>query len=423
VADRPSVVVSDLGKRFVKYVDPPLLVDSLRLRRRVKRSRLWALRHANFEIGAGESVGVIGRNGSGKSTLLQLISGVTAPTEGSVRVSGRVAPLISVGVGFHPELTGRENVYVNGTILGLTRSELDNRLDEIIEFAEIEEFIDTPVKFYSSGMFVRLGFAVAVLADPDVLLIDEVLAVGDAKFIMKCYARMAEIQALGTTIIVVSHNLNAIQSLCSRTLVVHRGELRHDGDTKSAISLYHDLMAADSTSGNRLPSSGDSGQGDFPIVAGRLELIGSNGQPTAHVDSTDEVALALEIEVLRPVEDVIWGPTIVNQTGAVVYGESTPWSSPQRFEPGSTARLEARLRPELATGSYTATMAITNLRGDALMDPPPPVLFYVDGRRLVRGVADLHARLEAHVHTDPATSELWVPAPEESAAAGGGGDG
>ena len=169
----PIIRLAGVGKRYLKYEDEPMLLTrALRLRHRTRRSQLWAVRDVSFELHPGDSVGVIGRNGSGKSTLLQMLAGVTSPTEGTITVGGRVAPLVSVGVGFHPELTGRENVYVNGTILGLSRAEIDARFDAMVEFSGIEAFIDTPVKFYSSGMYVRLGFAVAVEAIPDVLLVD-----------------------------------------------------------------------------------------------------------------------------------------------------------------------------------------------------------------------------------------------------------
>ncbi|MHB8467786.1 MAG: ABC transporter ATP-binding protein, partial [Acidimicrobiales bacterium] len=239
----PQISVEGVGKRFVKYEDTPTIVGRIPWPGRTRRSTLWALRGATFDVAPGESVGVIGRNGSGKSTLLRMLAGVTAPTEGRVRIAGRVAPLIAVGVGFHPELTGRENVYVNGTVLGLAKDEIDARFDDIVRFAEIKPFIDTPVKFYSSGMFVRLGFAVSVLAEPDVLLVDEVLAVGDINFQLRCFDRMAELQARGTTIVVVSHNLNAVRNMCRRTIVIHDAEMRFDGETNDAISLYHDLLA------------------------------------------------------------------------------------------------------------------------------------------------------------------------------------
>ncbi len=242
-AGPPAIELTDAGKRYVKYEDRPLVAASLNYLLRTRRRQLWAIRNVNLAAARGECLGIIGRNGAGKSTMLRMLSGVTAPTEGSVTIRGRLAPLIAVGVGFHPELTGRENVYVNGTMLGLTRDEVDARFESILDFAQIGRFLDTPVKFYSSGMFVRLGFAVAVEANPDILLVDEVLAVGDIAFQVKCFDRMMEIRQSGTTVLVVSHNLHAIRMMCDRTAVLEHGELRFDGDTSDAIGLYHDLLA------------------------------------------------------------------------------------------------------------------------------------------------------------------------------------
>src|SRR5436309_9699332 len=190
-----------------------MLLRSLLPFARPERSELWALRDVDLTLGQGDVLGVIGRNGAGKTTLLRLLAGVTRPTTGEVEIRGRVAPLISVGVGFHPEMSGRENVYVNGMLLGLTRREVDARLEEIVAFAELEDFIDTPVKFYSSGMFMRLGFSVAVHSDPNILVVDEVLAVGDMAFQAKCLERMRSLQQKGTSIVVVSHSMGTIRVL------------------------------------------------------------------------------------------------------------------------------------------------------------------------------------------------------------------
>ncbi|MGH9084268.1 MAG: ABC transporter ATP-binding protein, partial [Acidimicrobiales bacterium] len=216
-SSQPVIELRGAGKQYTKYEDAPMLLNRILSYRpgQTRRSKLWAIRGVDLQVEAGETVGVIGRNGSGKSTMLRMLAGVTAPSEGMVAARGRVAPLIAVGVGFHPELTGRENIYVNGTILGLARAEIERKLDDILSFAEIDDFIDTPVKFYSSGMFVRLGFAVAVAARPDILLIDEVLAVGDYAFQAKCYERMDEMRAEGATVLVVSHNLNVVRNLCA----------------------------------------------------------------------------------------------------------------------------------------------------------------------------------------------------------------
>jgi lipopolysaccharide transport system ATP-binding protein len=198
----------------------------------------WALRDISFEIKRGEVVGIIGRNGAGKSTLLKVLSRITAPTEGKVDIQGRVGSLLEVGTGFHPELTGRENIYLNGAILGMRRGDIARKFGEIVAFAEIEKFLDTPVKRYSSGMYVRLAFAVAVHLDPEVLIIDEVLAVGDAQFQKKCFQKMQEIGRGGRTILFVSHNMSAVRSICSRGLILERGRLLEQGEINTVVDSY-----------------------------------------------------------------------------------------------------------------------------------------------------------------------------------------
>lgn len=202
------------------------------------REDFWALRDVGFEVGQGEVLGVIGRNGAGKSTLLKILSRITEPTEGTVRITGRVASLLEVGTGFHPELTGRENIYLNGAVLGMTRLEIKARFDEIVAFAEIEKFLDTPVKRYSSGMYVRLAFAVAAHLEPEILIIDEVLAVGDAEFQSKCMNKIESVAKGNRTILFVSHNMAAIRNLTQRSLLLRRGQLVFAGDTSTAIERY-----------------------------------------------------------------------------------------------------------------------------------------------------------------------------------------
>jgi lipopolysaccharide transport system ATP-binding protein len=199
---------------------------------------IWALRDINFEVRQGEVLGIIGRNGAGKSTLLKVLSRITEPTAGRVRVAGRVGSLLEVGTGFHPELTGRENIYLNGAILGMRNAEIDRRFDEIVAFSEIEKFIDTPVKHYSSGMFLRLAFAVAAHLTPEILLVDEVLAVGDERFQKKCMGKMESVGKEGRTVLFVSHNMNAIQRLCQRVILLEEGKIRADGETSEVISEY-----------------------------------------------------------------------------------------------------------------------------------------------------------------------------------------
>ncbi len=206
-----------------------------------EEEEFWALRDVSFEVRRGEVLGIIGRNGAGKSTLLKVLSRITEPTEGRVRLSGRVASLLEVGTGFHPELTGRENVYVNGAILGMSRAEMDRKFDEIVAFAEVERFLDTPVKRYSSGMYVRLAFAVAAHLDPEILVIDEVLAVGDAEFQKKCLGKMHDASRSGRTVLFVSHNMAAVKSLTTRSLVLDGGRVGFNGPSGSAIEFYTQL--------------------------------------------------------------------------------------------------------------------------------------------------------------------------------------
>ena len=209
------------------------------LGRSSKADKFWALRDISFEIKEHEAVGIIGANGSGKSTLLKILSRVTAPTSGTARVRGRMGAILEVGTGFHPELTGRENIYLSGTILGMQKSQIDRRFDEIIDFAGVEKFVDTPVKRYSSGMYVRLAFAVAAHLDPDILIVDEVLAVGDLSFQKKCLSKMeGNISQAGQTIIFVSHNMQAIRSLCSRALLLEKGRLVADGSVNDVLTKY-----------------------------------------------------------------------------------------------------------------------------------------------------------------------------------------
>jgi len=211
-------------------------------RRQTSYHDFLALKHVSFAVDPGEMVGIIGRNGSGKSTILKIIAGVYAPTSGHVKVNGSIAPLIELGAGFHHELTGRENILLNGLLLGLSKKEVLEREPRMIEFAELGEFIDAPVKQYSSGMYMRLAFSVAIEVDPDILLIDEILAVGDTKFQQKCMERIRQFRAAGKTMVFVSHDLNTIRELCDRVLLIHQGELLEDGPASSAIARYEEVI-------------------------------------------------------------------------------------------------------------------------------------------------------------------------------------
>ncbi|MBO7147253.1 MAG: ABC transporter ATP-binding protein [Lentisphaeria bacterium] len=227
--------LTSVGKNVLNRLKHPLSAAAGGM----EREEFWALKDVSFELKQGDRLGIIGHNGSGKSTLLKMLSRITTPSTGRITMHGRIASLLEVGTGFHPELTGRENIYLNGSILGMTRAEIRAKFDEIVEFSGVEKFLDTPVKRYSSGMYVRLAFAVAAHLDPEIMVVDEVLSVGDAEFQKKCIGKMRDISSdNGRTILFVSHNLNAIQSLCTRGIVLQKGNLLYDGDISNAVRNY-----------------------------------------------------------------------------------------------------------------------------------------------------------------------------------------
>ena len=221
--------------------DPLLSVDHSGMTKR-KQGQIWALNKIDMEVEQGEILGIIGHNGAGKSTLLKILSRITAPTTGEIKIKGRVGSLLEVGTGFHPELTGRENVYLNGAILGMSRAEVKDKLDEIVEFAQVSQFIDTPVKRYSSGMVVRLAFSVAAHLEPEILIVDEVLAVGDQRFQEKCIGKLGDISSQGRTILFVSHNLSTLSKLCTRIVVIDHGEVVYNGNVEEGISTYYNKL-------------------------------------------------------------------------------------------------------------------------------------------------------------------------------------
>jgi len=381
-----AISLQGVTKQYRKYADSAGSGALGRFRTRTSTSTLTALRDVDLTISRGESVGVIGRNGAGKSTLLQLLCGVTAPTTGVVEVRGRVAPLISVGVGFHPEMTGRENIHVNGTILGLTRREVEAKLDAIVAFAELESFIDTPVKFYSSGMFVRLGFAVAVEARPEVLLVDEVLAVGDFAFQLRCFERMNEIRRAGTTIVVVSHNMNAIRGFCERSIVLERGRVVHDGTSFDGIAKYFDLAS-------RGQSDAVEDE-DEAVEVESLTLHDETGRAVSHVQYGDSVAFRLTVRARRDIDRPFQWLGIDSGTGVAVYSDARFDVELPPLRRGERASFEARLVVRLPTGDYTAGSSLHELLESPralLLASAPRLSFYVTGRDTVHGATDLGA--------------------------------
>ncbi len=315
---------------------------------------LWALRDVSFDVHQGEVVGLIGRNGAGKSTMLKILSEITYPTEGRVDIHGRVGSLLEVGTGFHPELTGRENIFLNGAILGMTRVEIRRKFDEIVAFAEVEDFIDTPVKRYSSGMHVRLAFAVAAHLEPEILLVDEVLAVGDIQFQKKCMGKMGDVaRSEGRTIIFVSHNMAAIEALCKRCIVLQDGALEMDGPTGEAIARYQASVAKPAGEANDLTSHSGRRKGSTPLLRS-VRLLSENGLTTA-IRAGEQLKVEVEFSGAEKPISPILGVCLKTFIGAPLFGVNNRVIPGYRFSPPVTeGRMLCNLGElALLPGTYT----------------------------------------------------------------------
>jgi len=339
---------------------------------------LWAVRDVSFEIGEGEVVGFVGRNGAGKSTLLKIFSRITEPTEGRVALRGRISSLLEVGTGFHAELTGRENVYMNGTILGMKKREIDAKFDQIVDFSGVERFLDTPIKRYSSGMKVRLAFSVAAHLEPEILIIDEVLAVGDADFQRKCLGKMHEVAGSGRTVLFVSHNMAAIQSLCTRALALVGGRVVEDGDAADVVRNYLASMRPEGDHGFSADNPHRRTKGPVALTDGRLR--DGRGTPTRVVAAGEEMTLELDYEGGRAgtgIDAVVW---IRNQSGLAVLCLK-PRFAGVRLTAGATGTLRCTIpRLPLPVGEYGIEVAILfdGLQSDHI---PNAMYFTVDFSR------------------------------------------
>ena len=290
---------------------------------------VWALKDINFEVKQGEVLGIIGRNGAGKSTLLKILSRTTAPTIGSVKIKGRVASLLEVGTGFHPELSGRDNIFLNGAILGMTRREIQSKFDEIVDFAGVERYIDTPVKRYSSGMYVRLAFAVAAHLDPEILIVDEVLAVGDMEFQKKCLGKMKEVSvSQGRTVLFVSHNISMIQKLCESTIMLNRGVLSKYAETDVVLNEY--LKSKSELSSVYIESS-SSASSKHPATIKAVELRNISGDNVSELKVGEPFLIVVRMTLNERKRHFIVGIGITNQQEINI---NTTWSSPNDFEEG-----------------------------------------------------------------------------------------
>jgi lipopolysaccharide transport system ATP-binding protein len=356
------------------------------LRGRARPETLWALRDVSFEVAAGEVIGIIGHNGAGKSTLLKIISLITEPTRGELEIVGRVGSLLDVGIGFHPELSGRENVFLNGAILGMRRSEITRKFDEIVAFAGTEAFLDTPVKHYSSGMYMRLAFAVAAHLDPEILIVDEVLAVGDAAFQKKCLGKMGDVAKQGRTVLFVSHNLGAVRSLCTRGIVLSGGAMQFDGAVDEAIARYLS-SAADRGAQDGQVTFGSGGLAFDDLAVLSVRLRNQAGEVRALFDAMEPIAIDIEYEVtarLRGARTVI---ALVTSEGEVAFQSTDQQTRDAEQRPGRY-RTSCTIPGALLNGRMYVVEIGFDVPSGRMLAPTRPYLSFV-----VAGAADNGAAL------------------------------
>jgi lipopolysaccharide transport system ATP-binding protein len=335
---KPAIRVEQISKQYRLGMTPSKennLSENLRLKARhtwdkvwrllhphaehQEHESFWALKDVSFEVRPGEVVGIIGRNGAGKSTLLKILSQIVEPTSGSAEVRGRMGSLLEVGTGFHPELTGRENIYLNGSILGMSKSEINKKFDAIVAFSEIEKFLDTPVKRYSSGMYVRLAFSVAAYLEPEILVVDEVLAVGDIEFQNKCLGKLGDVIHDGRTVLFVSHNMAAIRSLCNRCIYLSKGAVRADGDTADSLQRFlNDAGHAHYSSQDLTEAQGRTPRSQKLMT--RVELRDAHGAAMASIQSGSPLAILVEFSECRTPFKPVLGVVVRDQYGTALFG-------------------------------------------------------------------------------------------------------
>lgn len=360
----PAILVNNLTKCYrLGGKLPPIWPVSASIYEKNAENYHWAVKDVNFEVNPGEALGIIGPNGAGKTTILKLLSKVTHPTSGQIQVNGRFSALIELGAGFHPDLTGRENVYLNGIILGMRRSEIEARFDQIVDFAGIGRYLDTPVKRYSSGMYARLGFSIAAHVDPDILLVDEVLAVGDYAFQVKCHARMDELRSRGTALILVSHNMDAVRRVCDRGLVMYRGEAIFQGTSAESVVAYSDaIREAAREAQNAVPSEGGLAQRvmTFDAEIKNVMLLDENGERVSVVPSGSRVSVILDISATNKIHQPIIALAIRTPDGQRVYATTTKWLNVETpdFSAGERWQVEYSLDVPLLNGSYDLSVNI-----------------------------------------------------------------
>ena len=353
------------------------------LGRELQEREFWALKDVSFQVKRGEALGIIGPNGAGKSTILKLLSGILRPNKGEIKVNGRLSALIEVSAGFHPDLTGRENIYLNGTILGMRKEEIDKKFDEIVEFSGLEEFIDTPVKRYSSGMYARLGFSVAAHMEPDVLLVDEVLSVGDWAFQRKCVEKMGSFVRNGITIVFISHNLQAVASLCNRTLLINQGSIVANGPTENVVIHY--LQNA------MLPSKLQEVKPQIWIK--EVNVYNQDTQLMGHFKSGENVKIDVEIVSQTYERNLALGIYILDQNYYSVFNTSSERLGYRTFSirNGEVLRLRFNVCLHLCQGTYYLGAIIKRYDIDKTFDTKfPAATLLLNSDEGVRGVANLY---------------------------------
>jgi ABC-type polysaccharide/polyol phosphate transport system ATPase subunit len=357
---RPAITVAGVTETFRLFHERPSgLKERLYRFRRASYTDFNALEGINFTVEHGESVAVIGHNGSGKSTLLKILARILPPDEGVIDTNGRVASLLELGAGFHGDLTGRENIYLNGAILGRSRAQIDERFDDIVDFAGIRHLLDTAVRTYSSGLYVRLGFAIAVAVDPDILLVDEVLAVGDAEFQERSLERMLRFREDGKTFLLVSHDLDAVRELCDRTIVLDNGRVVFDGPVSEGVELYRQRVATASIpAARRRP-------GTRHVGIEEVVLLGPDGQPVLEVPPSAVLTLRVRLRAREEVEVCNVGFSVARGDGTHLYELHTAWQGVGigPLQAGQEAIVDVRMTAHLLAGHYTIATSVTDLSG------------------------------------------------------------
>lgn len=375
---QPLITINDVSKRFALHTENQRSIQEsfIRLfqrRQSTTEDYFWALRNVNITINAGDFIGVIGPNGSGKSTLLKLVTGIIEPSSGSAQVNGRMSSLLELGAGFHPDLTGRENIFLNASIYGLSTKEIKARLEQIIEFSELEEFIDMPVKHYSSGMYVRLGFAVAMHTDPDILLIDEVLAVGDAHFQNKCLDSVMRFHRRGGTLLLVSHGLGTIQNICNRAIWFDKGEVQADGEPIDVVMAYRNRVAEEENATATQVETSDIteeqrwGTGEIEIT--NVELFDEVGKPCTVYNTGDMLTVHIHYQAAQRIPNPIFGIAVHHQNGAHVTGPNTQTAGLQIAAVEGVGKVVYTIPSlPLLDGGYLLTIAATDYSGSIIYD-------------------------------------------------------